>query len=278
MSLSDGNMKVNINNNVTYLTFPVYDNLSFIKHCFSTRLGGVSKSIFESMNLSFNRGDPDENVKENYIRISKAIGVNPDNLVFSAQDHHTYIRTVTEKDKGIGIWRNKDMQSVDGLITNTPGLVLVTHYADCVPLYFVDPIKKVIGLAHAGWRGTAAKIGCKMVSELNKQFSCNAKDLLCAIGPSIGKCCYEVDKACCDEFMKIDEIDKQSCIFPKDNKKFYLDLWEINRQLLISAGVLAENITVSNICTRCNSDTLFSHRATDGKRGGLAAFLSICDK
>ena len=124
----------------------------------------------------------------------------------------------------------------------------------------------------------AAKIGCKMVSELNKQFSCNAKDLLCAIGPSIGKCCYEVDKACCDEFMKIDEIDKQSCIFPKDNGKFYLDLWEINRQLLISAGVLAENITVANICTRCNSDTLFSHRATGGKRGGLAAFLSICDK
>lgn len=275
MALKDGNMTVNNKNGVTYLTFPAYDKMDFIKHCFSTKLGGVSQGIFESMNLSFSRGDSDDNVRENYRRICAAIGSDYKNTVFSAQDHHTFVRQVTVDDIGIGIWREKDMPSVDGLITNQPNILLVTHYADCVPLYFVDPVKRAIGLSHAGWRGTAGKIAMVTIERMTECYGTNPQDLICAIGPSIGKCCYEVDRECMLNFDALDEIDKQTCIFPKENGKYHLDLWEVNRQLMIAAGVKAENITVSNLCTRCNHDTLFSHRATKGQRGGLAAFLSL---
>lgn len=276
MALQDGNMTVNERDGVVYLTFKAYDDMDFIKHCFSTKIGGVSKGIFESMNLSFNRGDDDKNVRENYRRICAAIGCDYKDTVFSAQDHHTFVRLVTEADKGIGIWRERDMQSVDGLITNQPGLLLVTHYADCVPLYFVDPVKHAIGLSHGGWRGTADRIAEVTVKRMQECFDTEPADLVCAIGPSIGQCCYEVDRDCMEHFAVLPMIDKQRCIIPKGNEKYHLDLWEINREILIASGVKPENITVSNICTRCNSDTLFSHRATSGKRGGLAAFLSLC--
>lgn len=277
MALTDGNMTVNNKNGVTYLTFPAYDKMDFIKHCFSTKLGGVSEGIFESMNLSFGRGDSDDNVRENYKRICAAIGSDYKNTVFSAQDHHTFVRQVTKDDIGIGIWRKKDIQSVDGLITNEPNILLVTHYADCVPLYFVDPVKRAIGLSHAGWRGTAGKIAMVTIERMTECYGTDPQDLICAIGPSIGKCCYEVDKECMLNFDALEEIDKQTCIFPKENEKYHLDLWEVNRQLMMAAGVKEENIAVSNLCTRCNHDTLFSHRATKGQRGGLAAFLELND-
>ena len=169
---------------VEYLTFPALEALPLIRHAFSTRSGGVSPGVFSSMNLSFGRGDPDENVRENYRRFCRAAGFDPESLVLSAQDHHTVVRAVTRADRGRGITRERGWQGVDGLMTDEPGVTLVTHYADCVPLYFVDPVKRVVALSHAGWRGTVAQMAAVTVGAMERTYGCRAEDLVAAIGPS----------------------------------------------------------------------------------------------
>ena len=134
--------------------------------------------------------------------------------------------------------------------------------------------KKAIGLAHAGWRGTVGKIGAKVIETMVKNFGTNPSDVVCAIGPAISKCCYEVDKACADNFYAL-KLDDSKFVFPKDDGKFMIDLLECNRQILVSSGVKEENITVSDLCTKCNSELLWSHRATNGKRGTMSAFMTI---
>ena len=260
---------------VPYLVYNSLSEIKFIKHGFSTRLGGVSEGIFKSMNLAFNRGDYPDCVIENYRRICDSIGLDFYSLTASAQDHHTFVRRVTSADKGVGIYKPRDMQSVDALITNEPGLTLVTYYADCTPLFFVDTKRQAIGLAHAGWRGTVGRIGGKVIAEMTERFGTNPSDLVCAIGPAISKCCYEVDKACADEFYKLEDLDNSKFIFPTENNKFMIDLLETNRQILVKAGVREENITVSDLCTKCNSSLLWSHRATGGQRGTMCALMCI---
>ncbi len=275
MTINSKTMKLNNCDTVPYLTYNSLEEIKFIKHGFSTRLGGVSKGIFSTMNLALNRGDNIDDVMENYRRLAKSIGVDFNTLVASSQDHNTFVRNVTKEQYGIGITKPKDMLSVDGLITNQPNVTLVTYYADCTPLFFVDTNKKAIGLAHAGWRGTVGRIGQKVVEKMEQDFGTNPQDLVCAIGPAISKCCYEVDKSCADEFYKLDEIDTEKCIFPKENNKFIIDLLETNRQILVSAGVKEENITLSDLCTKCNSNLLWSHRGTNGQRGTMCAMMSI---
>lgn len=270
-----GNMHLQEQNGVSFLTFPCYEELDFIRHSFSTKLGGVSKNEFASMNLSFNRGDPDENVLENYRRLCAAVGYDFHKLVASAQDHHTVVRRVTSKEAGIGITKPRDLQSVDGLITNEPGVVLVTYYADCTPLYFVDPVKKAIGLSHAGWRGTVAEMGRCTVEAMVKEFGTDPKDIIAAIGPSIGQCCYEVDDPVVNAIRKLDYIPEEAVLEPKDNGRFQLNLWELNKRIIAHAGVPEEQIHFGGVCTRCHSDLLYSHRVMGVQRGGLAAMLSI---
>lgn len=275
MTINSKTMKLNNHDTVPYLTYNSLEEIKFIKHGFSTRLGGVSKGIFSTMNLALNRGDNIDDVMENYRRLAKSIGVDFNTLVASSQDHNTFVRNVTKEQYGIGITKPKDILSVDGLITNQPNVTLVTYYADCTPLFFVDTNKKAIGLAHAGWRGTVGRIGQKVVEKMKQDFGTNPQDLVCAIGPAISKCCYEVDKSCADEFYRLEEIDTEKCIFPKENNKFIIDLLETNRQILVSAGVKEENITLSDLCTKCNSNLLWSHRATNGQRGTMCAMMSI---
>ena len=270
-------MTLNNIESVPYLTYNSLSEIKFIKHGFSTRLGGVSKGIFDSMNLAFNRGDNYDDVMENYNRLSKSIGLSFDTLVASAQDHNTFVRVVTEDNYGIGITKPRDIQSVDALVTNRKSVTLVTYYADCTPLFFVDVKSKAIGLAHAGWRGTVGRIGKKVIEKMTEEFGTSPSDLVCAVGPAISKCCYEVDKTCADEFYKLAELDTSKFIFPYKNNKFMIDLLETNRQILINSGVKPENITVSDLCTRCNSDLLWSHRATNGQRGTMCAMMCITD-
>ncbi len=267
-------MKMNIINAVSYLSFEKFDNIPYIKHGFSTRMGGVSTGEFRSMNMSFGRGDSDENVTENYKRLCEAMGIGYKTLVASAQDHHTFVRRVSPEQHGIGIYRPKDMQSVDGLITNDPKTALVTYFADCTPLLFVDTKNKAVGAAHAGWRGTVGKIGARVVERMGEEFSTDPSDLLVTVGPAIGKCCYEVDDPVVEQFAAL-ELNSSKMIFPKGGGKYMLDLLEANRQILMSAGVPEENITLSDVCTQCNSDLIWSHRATGGRRGGMCAILSI---
>ncbi len=278
MNYNSKNMSLHQNAGVAYLTFPSFERYGFVKHAFSTRIGGVSQNEYASMNLNFGRGDPDENVRENFRRFCGAAGFDSGTLVASAQDHHTFIRRVTAENRGVGIWKPRDIQSVDGLITNEPDVTLVTYYADCVPLFFLDPEKRAVGLAHAGWRGTVAKIGEKMVDSMKREFGSDAKNLIAGVGPSIGPCCFEVDTPVYGEFAALTELCPKEFITEKDGGKFMIDLWEANRRILLNAGIPAQNITVAQLCTKCNADWLYSHRASGGKRGGLAAMMCITEE
>lgn len=277
MSFDSKNMELHDSGGVEFLTFPSFSVYPFVRHAFSTRAGGVSKNEFASMNLAFGRGDGDANVLENYRRFCGAAGFGFGSLVSSAQDHHTAIRRVGKEQRGVGIWRPQDMTSVDGLVTDEPGVTLVTHYADCVPIFLLDPKRRAIGLAHAGWRGTAAKIAAAAVTAMAEEFGSCPRDILAGIGPSIGLCCFEVDAPVRDAFAALTELRPEEFIRDDGNGKYHVDLWEANRRILTQAGVPDSSVTAAGICTKCNANILFSHRATGGKRGGLAAFLELTE-
>ncbi len=270
------NAVLNTNINVPYITFPCLSEVNYIKHGFSTRLGGVSKGCHESMNLGYYNGDNSENVDENYRRISESIGFNPENLVASDQVHKTEIKLVTAGDKGKGILKEKDYQGIDGLITNIIGIPLVTYYADCVPLYFVDTKNHAVGLSHSGWRGTVKRMGQATLQAMKQHFGTNPQEVIVLIGPSICKECYEISQDVAEAFRNgFTEVQLKDILYGKGNDKYQLDLWEANRHILLEAGLKSENIHISQVCTSCNSDLLFSHRASHGKRGTLAAFLML---
>ncbi|NCB91105.1 MAG: peptidoglycan editing factor PgeF [Clostridia bacterium] len=271
-------VRINHTNDVTYLTYPSLEATDSVIHGFSTRLGGVSEGIYSSMNLSFTRGDDPEAVFENYRRISAAIGFSVESIVCSDQTHTTNVRKVDRSDCQKGVAIPRDYSDVDGLITNDPEVTLATFYADCVPLYLVDPIKRAIGLSHSGWRGTVGKIGKITVERMNCEFGCQPEDIIAVIGPSICMECYEVSEDVADEFYRAYPEEKwESLLLDKGNGKYQLDLWEACRENFLEAGVLKEHITMPQICTCCNPDFLYSHRASKGKRGNLAAFLKLKD-
>ena len=176
---------------VYWLTYPGLEAEKEFLHGFSTRLGGVSKEHLYSMNLSFARGDREENVRENFQRIAHAVGFSEEKMVFTHQTHTTNVRKVTEEDWGKGFSKERDYSDVDGLITNVPQTVLTTFYADCVPIYLVDPVKKAIGLCHSGWRGTVGRISQVTIARMQEEYGSDPKDILAAVGPSICQDCYE---------------------------------------------------------------------------------------
>lgn len=268
-------MNLNVKADVPFLTYKRLEDIRFINHAFSTRLGGVSTGEFTSMNLAFNRGDNPESVTENYQRLCSAAGFDFNTLVASAQDHNTVVRKVTAEDCGIGITRPRDLQSVDALVTDKPGVTLVTYYADCTPVYFVDTEKRVIALAHAGWRGTVSKICKKVIDTMVNDYGSNPRNIICCVGPAIAQCCYEIDQSCYNEFAKLSELDLEKIMIARGNGKYMANLTETNKQILMLSGVPEENITISDVCTKCNSELLWSHRATNGKRGTMCAFMCI---
>ena len=179
---------------VPFLKYPILEKEGLVEHGISTRLGGVSEGFLGSMNLSYTRGDDPAHVDENYRRIAVAIGVKPEHMVCTHQTHTTNVRIVTREDAGKGVTREKDYTDVDGLITNVPGICLVTFYADCVPLLFLDPVKKVVASSHSGWRGTVNRMGQVTVEKMQKEFGCDPKNILACVGPSICQECYEVSE------------------------------------------------------------------------------------
>lgn len=260
---------------VVSLYYPRLAESGLVQHCFTTRMGGVSKGEYASMNLSFTRGDDENAVKENYKRVADAMGTAYDRIVCSDQTHTTNVRKVTSADAGCGLTKKRGYSDIDGLITNEPGLTLATFYADCVPLYFVDTVHRAIGLSHSGWRGTVRRMGRVTIEAMRKEYKTEPKDVLCAIGPSICKDCYEVSADVAEEFIREFPHDAPKILDKKANGKYQLDLWEANRRVLLDAGVPEENIVKPNVCTSCNHDLLFSHRASNGRRGNLGAFLCI---
>lgn len=261
---------------VPYLSFPMFRDTGLVTDGFSTRLGGVSEGCFSSLNLSFDRGDDRAAVAENFRRMGEALGVRCEDMVLSQQTHTTNIRIVTDEDRGKGITRERDYTDIDGLITNVPGICLVTTYADCVPLYFLDPVKKVIALSHSGWRGTVGKIGKKTVELMHDKFGSDPADILAAVGPSVCQDCYEVSADVIDRFREVfDRSVWEELFYEKPDGKYQLDLWKANEKIFLEAGIRKDHIAVTNVCTHCNSGILYSHRAMGDKRGNLCAFLAL---
>ena len=272
---NDG-MTVKERNGLYYLQFPLFIETGIVKHLFTTRLGGVSTGDVGTLNLSYTRGDAKENVDENFRRVAAVLETDISHFVLSDQKHTTNIRIVTKEDAGKGITKEKDYCGVDGLITNERGIVLSTFFADCVPLFFVDPKKKVIALVHSGWRGTVDKIGEKTVHLLCNEFGCEREDILAAIGPSICRDCYEVGEEVAYAFShSFSQKQTEKILFDKKDGKFLLDLWQANYEILLESQIVPNHIAVTDICTSCNKDVLFSHRASKGKRGNLGAFMML---
>ena len=273
-------MELREKNGVYYLVFPEIEKLGIVDHLFSTRLGGVSKGCFESMNLSYTRGDDKEAVDENYCRISEIMGHghNRKDFVSTFQTHTTNVRVITEEDRGKGPFTDRDYTDVDGLITNVPGIILSTFHADCPPVYIVDPVKKAIGLVHSGWKGTKGEIAANAIGLMHENYGSNPSDLVCAVGPSICGHCYEIGIDVAEQFFDSfseEEIDKYNLLVAYPKEKFRLYLWNVIKLTLLKSGVKEENILITDVCTRCNPDLLFSHRIHHEKRGNLAAFLAL---
>lgn len=283
------------NNEMMYFVFKGLDETGIVQHFFSTRKGGVSTGHTGTLNFSYTQGDKKENVDENFRRAASFFSKTPEDIVCTQQTHTTNVRRVTAADKGKGIVCTRDYTDIDGLITNERGIVLAAFFADCVPVFIVDPVNRAIGLSHSGWRGTVGKIGSVTLSAMMKEYGTRAEDVHAAIGPSICKNCYEVSEdvalafeeafprndALAEEYLSrynenIKKKDIENCLFyKKNNGKYQLDLWYANYRVLRDAGVPDKNIEVTDVCTCCNPTLLFSHRATGGKRGNLGAFMML---
>ena len=240
-------------------------------HCFTTRLGGVSTGIFDSLNLNFSRGDDPEKVVENYRRIGLVLGFTPEDVVNARQVHSDIVVRVGKENRGNLAVRDAS-PVCDALITQEPGLALYVSTADCTPILFHDPVTGAVGAAHAGWRGTASAIGGKTVEAMVKHFGCRPEDIRAAIGPNAGVCHFETDADVPQAMLEAFGPEVEAWIHPKENK-FFVDLKQINALILRRAGV--RHIEISDQCTMCRPDRFWSHRVTQGQRGAQGGII-VC--
>lgn len=267
---------------VPFVRFRACDAMDWVELAFSTKYGGVSEGYLAEMNLGWDRGEPRENVCENYRRVCAALGADYRKLVLSDQVHGREVRYVDEA-CGAGEGIEKKLRGVDGLITDIPGLVLATSFADCVPLFFIDTRRRLIASSHSGWKGTVLKIGQETVEKMAAGGS-KTEDILAIIGPSICQDCYEVSRDVAEQFMDAygdacsRGILKEGRRTAEGEQKYQLDLWEANWHQLAEAGIPPRNIHVSGVCTCCNHELLYSHRFTQGRRGNLNGFLFLREK
>lgn len=259
---------------LVYYTIKSFEDSDLVKHGFSTRLGGFSVGDLSSLNLGIKKSDSEENILNNYTAFTKSLDIDIENLVLSDQVHGDDIIEVAKNDRGKGIIRKSDIVGIDGFITNKRDVALVTFYADCVPLFFLDPINEAIGLAHAGWQGSLKRIGQKTILKMVESYGSDPGKVLIGIGPSIGQCCFEVGEEVI-QIVNENFNDSKKYYYKKDNDKYMLDLWTLNKDQFLQMGVAEENISLSGICTKCNKDIFFSHRGDKGRTGSLAAIMQL---
>ena len=262
------------------LTYMISPNIS-VSHAFTTRYGGHSKGIYESLNFAFRGGDDYDTVRSNYEVICKMLGISVDDLVRVNQVHGCSVRVVDNNNRG----RLYDYGTPEGdaMITNERGLALIVYAADCVPILLYDVEKRVVGAIHAGWRGTAADVAGATVRKMSEEYACSPMNITAAIGPSISRCCFETGadvaealgfiKEHCQREHKDEGVSAQDSFVVYKNRKFFIDLKEANRLLLTAAGV--RDIVVSDECTYCSYQKYWSHRKTKGIRGTQAAIIVI---
>lgn len=268
--------------NIPYITFAPFSNSKVVKQAFSTRLGGVSTGMFESMNLTFNPvgqygADSYNNVYKNFERMASVLDIPLERMVYTKQTHTTNIKIVDESNAGMGIIRERDYDNIDGLVTNTRNLCLVSSYADCIPVTLVDEKQHVIAAMHAGWRGTVGNIAANGFNAMKNSFGCMAENIKAFIGPGICMDCYEVSTDVADKFRSAYTTEEVSLLLKagKAEGKYQLNLLAANYINLINCGIKASDIYVSDVCTCCNSDILFSHRESKGRRGIMCNFIYL---
>lgn len=243
---------------------------------FSTREQGVSKAPFHSLNVGLHVQDELSAVLENRKKIILSQGFAVEDWVSANQVHGANLFQVTARDRGKGYASLESaIPDTDGLFTRENNIFLASFYADCVPLYFIDVTQRIVGICHAGWKGTASQIGRRLIDTWKNRFKSNLSDIRVLIGPSIGPCCYEVDQRVMNHFTQFSKEIPSGSILQKGNNKYMLDLKRINAQILIQAGVKEEHIEVSHWCTSCHPELFFSHRRDGGKTGRMLAFIGI---
>lgn len=242
-------------------------------HGFSARTGGVSKGFFSSLNLSFTRPEEPENVMENYRLFCRAMGIPFERMVMDNYAHETTVLCVSTEDAGRGYLR-EPLPSCDGLVTNDPSITLITGHADCMAFYCVDPVKKAIGLAHAGWRGALGRIGANVIRQMTEHFGTDPADVFVSVGPSICPTCFEVGKNVAESFER--EFGDIPCVVSRAGEKAHVDLWMVAAKQFCDAGVQADHFSLFDVCTM-ETSLLYSHRRDRGDTGGMAAYLRILE-
>ena len=240
-------------------------------HCFTTRLGGVSTGIFDSLNLNFSRGDDPEKVVENFRRIGQVLGFTPEDVVNARQTHSDIVVRVDQRNRG-NLAVTGASPECDALITNTPGMALYVSTADCTPILLWDSETGAVGAAHAGWRGTVSAIGARTVEAMAREFGTKPENIRAAIGPNIGICHFETDADVPEAILEAFGQEARPFIQPKGDK-YYVNLKEVNALVLRRAGVT--HIEISDECTMCHPERFWSHRVTLGKRGAQGGII-VC--
>ena len=255
------------NGALAYYTVPSFDKTGLVRHGLSTRLGGVSTGETAQLNLGFNKKDTRDNVYKNFGIICVELGIERDKLVLSNQVHENRVRVITSRDCGKGIVRESDIVGIDALVCGESGVPFVVFCADCVPVLFLDTQKKVAALAHSGWHSTVKNIVGEVIKTMCTSFNSRPEDIMCAIGASIGQCCFEVDSDVAQMF--------NAEFVSVKGGRHHVDLWGVIEKQLTDAGVLGNNITLANVCTCCNSNEFFSSRAQNGRMGLMGAFMEL---
>lgn len=258
---------------------PYYQSKKFneygIKHAFFTKKGGVSEGVFESLNFAVGIGDvkdDEANVFENHVRAASLFELGADDICRSYQTHTDVVEIATISDRGRGLTKPPYDHGVDGMVTTEKSLLLSVRSADCVPILLCDTEKRVCGAVHAGWRGTVSGIAKNAVEKM-VLLGASRENIVAAIGPCIGGCCYEVGSELLEAFCGKNQ--EYSRFFTPNGDKYMLDLNRANEAVLICSGVRPENISISNICTKCNSHQFFSHRVSGSARGTMSAFICL---
>jgi YfiH family protein len=256
---------------IEYLQSPLLSSCDFLGHAFCTRRGGASQDEYKSLNMSFREGDEEFRVLQNWDRLATAFAIPMEQFLVVNQVHGDTIFVI--KPHG-SYFSSRDEFNYDAIVTTRANLAICIKTADCVPVSVVDKVKKVIAIVHAGWRGSALGISAKVIELMQNQYRSQPQDILVAIGPSIGRCCYEIDQATADAFRKQNNHE----LFLQQGRKkgkWMLDLAEANRRQILEAGVPEINIEVSGYCTTCNQDMFFSHRGSGGITGRQINFMMI---
>lgn len=262
-------------NSVIFHTADAFTAAGGLAHGFATRLGGVSTGHCAELNLSLTRGDDPQAVRENYARLCAALGTDVKSLVMTHQVHGDHVRVAQRSDVLADLTDPLPYQT-DGLITNEAGLCLTIYYADCIPVLLYDPVRRAIGAVHSGWRGTAQDIVPKAIAKMSALYGSCPADILAAIGPGIGPCCFETHEDVPQAMAAQLGQGVLSHVTPlKEPGKFAVDLKSILRWRLTAAGLLPTHIHTLSLCTGCHPELYWSHRKLGGQRGNQAAMIQL---